>query len=276
MRLVADDDPAWVDGRRVRAAEATLALGDPAVQCGLGLFETLALRGPLVLDLDAHLERLLAGATRLGLSAPAPAELRRAVLSAAREEPLASGWLKLVLSGGGRLVVLRGALDPAEVGRPASAVILPWRRNPQDPLAGLKTLNYAANTLGLAHAASRGADEGLWLNTRGRLAEGSSSNVFVIRGRRVLTPAPREGILPGVVRAVAIDAARRLGYELTETRVRLPRLWAAGEAFLTSSLRGIRPLVRVDGRPVGDGSPGGSTRRIAQEVERLRAAIASA
>jgi len=276
MRLVADDDPAWVDGRRVRAGEASLALGDPAVQCGLGLFETLALRGSIVLDLDAHVERLLAGAARLGLSAPAPAELRRAALTAAREEPLETGWLKLLLAGGGRLFVLRGSLDPAEVGRPAAAVILPWRRNPADPLAGLKTLNYAANALGLAHAARCGADEGLWLNTRGRLAEGASSNVFVIGRRQVLTPALREGILPGVVRAVAIEAARRLGYEVCETRVRLPRLRRASEAFLTSSLRGVRPLVRVDGRPVGDGSPGGSTRRIAQEVERLRAATASA
>lgn len=276
MRQVADDDPAWVDGRRVRVAEACLALGDPAVQCGLGLFETLALRGPLVLDLDAHLERLLAGAARLGLSAPPKAELCRAALLAARDEPLDTGWLKLVLSGGGQLFVLRGPLDPAEVGRPASAVILPWRRNPADPLAGLKTLNYAANTLGLAYAARHGADEGLWLNTRGRLAEGASSNVFVISRRRVLTPALREGILPGVVRAVAIDAARRLGYELSETRVRLPRLARASEAFLTSSLRGVRALVRVDGRPVGDGSPGGATRRIAEEVERLRAAVACA
>jgi len=270
VRVPGAADCCWVDGRRVRVDEARLPLDDPAVQAGFGLFETLALRGGRPLDLEQHLDRLLAGAGRLGLPTPGREALRTGALAAAADGAPDPGWLKIFLVSGGRWIVFRGPMDAAEEGRSVTAVVLPWRRNPRGALAGLKTLNYAENLLGLEHARSRGADEGLWLNTRGHLAEGCTSNLFVLRGRRVFTPGERDGILPGVTRALVLAAAGRLGCPVHEGKLRLPRLHSASEAFLTSSLRGLRPLVAVEGRPVGDGRPGPLTRRLAEEVSRMR------
>jgi branched-subunit amino acid aminotransferase/4-amino-4-deoxychorismate lyase len=161
-------------------------------------------------------------------------------------------------------------MEASEEGRPASAVLLRWRRCPADALAGIKSLNYAHNVLGLEEAQRRGADEGLWLNSRGHLAEGCSSNLFLVRHRKVYTPSTRDGVLAGIVRSLAIQATRRLGLVLHEGKVRLSRLQHADEAFLTSSSRGVRPLIEFEGKPVGRGRPGPITGAIMAEVHRLR------
>jgi branched-subunit amino acid aminotransferase/4-amino-4-deoxychorismate lyase len=161
-------------------------------------------------------------------------------------------------------------MDPAYDGRPASAVLLPWRRNAQDPLAGLKTLNYAANRMGRAWAAERGADEGLWRNARGHLTEGCSSNLFVVEGRKLFTAAVADGILPGIVRGQVLGSARDLGVAIHEGKLRLRRLERAREAFLTSSLGGVRPLVRYAGRVLGSGEAGPLTRKLAERVALAR------
>jgi len=260
----------WLDGAAVPVEELRIPLADPAVLAGLGLFETLAVRSGRALDLEAHLARLEAGCGRLEI-APPPAALRPLLGEAVRAaECAACGWLKIIVTAGGRWIVACGPMDPADEGRPARAVVVPWRRNPADPLSGLKSLCYAANTVGLGFARRRGADEGLWLNTRGHVAEGCASNVFAVVGGRLRTPAPGEGILPGVVRSHALAAAGRLRLAAHEGRLRRERLARASEAFLTSSLRGVRPLVALDGRPIGDGRPGPVTRRIAGEVARAR------
>ena len=275
MRTPEATDPCWVGGRRRTAGEALLSLAHPAVQAGLGLFETLALRRGRALELDPHLERLLAGVARLGIAAPSRGDLYDTVVEAAGGDAPPLGWLKIVVVDG-KSFVFRGAIDPEQVGGSVSAVLLPWRRNEKGPLTGLKTLNYAGNVVGLEHARGQGADEGLWLNSRGHLAEGCASNLFVVRGSSLFTPSERDGILPGVVRGLVLEAARRLGRPIHEGRLRLPRLERASEAFLTSSVRGVRPLVRFEGRAVGSGEPGALSRRIAAEVERLRDSVQKA
>jgi branched-subunit amino acid aminotransferase/4-amino-4-deoxychorismate lyase len=155
------------------------------------------------------------------------------------------------------------------------AIVLPWRRNPQDPLAGMKTLGHAANVLALEEARRRGADEGIWLNVRGRVAEAATSNVFVVAHRRLFTPSLREGALPGIVRRQALALAREIGLTVHEGRVRLPRLAHGDEAFVTSSLRGIRPLVALDGRAIGRGEPGPVTRRLQALLASRRTVLAS-
>jgi branched-subunit amino acid aminotransferase/4-amino-4-deoxychorismate lyase len=270
VRIPSDESPAWADGHRVRPEQLAIPASDPAFQFGLGLFETLALRGGALLDFELHLARLGAACRRLDVPVPHDDLLRRVALEAATGQSAACGWLKIICTRGGRWFVFSGEMDPAEEGRVISAVTLPWRRNPDDPLTGLKTLNYAGSALGLEQARRREADEGIWLNTRGHLAEGCTSNLFVVDGRKLFTPSVRDGILPGVVRGLVLPAARVLGFLVHEGKLRPPRLGRAREAFLTSSLCGVRPLVRVDGRALGGGVPGAATRRIAAEVDKLR------
>jgi branched-subunit amino acid aminotransferase/4-amino-4-deoxychorismate lyase len=270
MRIPRPETVAWLDGRRVAAGEIRLPIDDPACHAGLGVFETLAVRDGRALDVQQHLERLAGGAEKLGMDPIDREALAQSIRQAAAAAPSARAWLKLMLTRGGRRLVLLGEADSADEGRSVSAVLLPWRRNPADPLDGLKTLSYAANVLGLEEARRRGADEGVWLNTRGHLAEACTSNLFVVQGRKLFTAGVGDGILPGVVRGLALRAARELGIAVHEGRVRLVRLERAREAFLTSSLTGVRPLVRFGGQPVGRGCRGRITEDIAQRVERMR------
>jgi branched-chain amino acid aminotransferase len=270
MSLPEPEGRVWMDGRWVPAPEAAVPLTDPSVQAGLGVFETVAVRLGRPLELPEHLTRLSRGAVALRVPLPEATALGEAAGTVASEVPGGYGWLKIVALRSGRCAVFGGTIDPAEEGRDTAAILLRWRRSPDDPLATLKTLNYAPFILGLEEARRRGAQEALWLNTRGHLAEGCSSSVFVVQGRKVFTAAPRDGILPGIVRGLVLRSARNLGLTVHEGKLRLRRLEMASEAFLSSSLRGIRPLVEFEGRPVGTARAGPITRAIAGEVARLR------
>ena len=104
----------------------------------------------------------------------------------------------------------------------------------------------------------------------GHLAEGCASNLFIVRRRALYTASACEGILPGVVRDLVLAAARAAGLLVHEGRVRVVRLQRADEAFLTSSLRAVRPLVRYAGRPIGNGEPGPITAMLGRAVARSR------
>lgn len=260
----------WMDGRMVHPEEATVGITDPSVQAGIGVFETVAVREGLPLDLPEHLARLRHGAGQLEVPLPDDATLAGAVRAVSGQVREAYAWVKITAIRTGRAVVYGGPMDPAEEGRAVSAILLRWRQNHADAITGLKTWNYASHILGLEEARRRGADEGIWRNSRGHLAEGCTSTLFLVEHRKIFTPALADGILPGITRKVVLDAARAQGCTIHEGKVRLKRLESADEAFLTSSLRAVRPLVTFDGKPVGKGVPGALTLALAKEVARVR------
>jgi branched-subunit amino acid aminotransferase/4-amino-4-deoxychorismate lyase len=142
--------------------------------------------------------------------------------------------------------------------------------------AGLKTLAYTDNIAALAQARRAGADDALFLDTEGHLCEATASNLFICTNGVIITPATSCGALPGITRAAVIELARAAGNAVQERVVHADELAGADEAFLTSSVRELVPLVRVNGTPVGSGAPGPITRRLrsayAQLVETERAA----
>ena len=227
MRLLDPERTVWRNGEPADSATIRLDLADPAIQHGLGLFETLAVRDGRCLDLDAHLDRLLSSAFDFLERTIEREAIRRTLQLAAAQKPHEPGWVKLIVTAGGEWVVFGGAVDPAEEGRPIRAVILPWRRGPAGPLSGLKTLNYGANVLGLRYARERSTEEGLWFNHRGRLLEGCWSNVFVWRQGRLYTPSIRRSFTVSAMRK------RNLGCTLVKSEgmrlvapIHIPRAYA--------------------------------------------------
>jgi branched-chain amino acid aminotransferase len=122
--------------------------------------------------------------------------------------------------------------------------------------AGAKVSNYLANLLAMREAKSRGAQEALVVDAHGHVVEGASSNVFVVAAGRLATPPEAAGILVGITRAHILSAARALGVPVEERALSPDDLWSADEVFITSSIRELLPVVRVEGRPVGAGVPG--------------------
>jgi branched-subunit amino acid aminotransferase/4-amino-4-deoxychorismate lyase len=114
----------------------------------------------------------------------------------------------------------------------------------------------------MLEARQAGADDVLFLDTAGHCSEASSSNLFLRTGEMLVTPPLTCAALPGITRALVFALARAQGLAVEERICELDELHAADEAFLTSSLRGIAPLVRVAGRAIGSGAPGDVTRRL--------------
>jgi branched-chain amino acid aminotransferase len=143
------------------------------------------------------------------------------------------------------------------------------RRNERAMTAGLKTTGYVDNVAALLEARRSGVDEAIFLDTDGHCSEATSSNLFVWTGHELLTPPPSCGALPGITRAAVLELAASMGIPAAEQAFDLEALYAADEAFLTSSLRGIAPLVKVDTHAIAAGVPGAITRRMADAYAAL-------
>jgi len=273
----------FLNGRLVAKDQARIDPADRGLLLGDGLFETLRSEGGRAAGLAAHLERLGRGAELLGIPIP-EIDLAAAVAEtlAANDLTGCAAALRITLTRGPGprglvppiephptlMIVAVASAPPSDA--PLRAVIAATRRNEQSPLAQLKTLNYLDNVLAKSEAEARGADDALLLNTAGRLACASAANLFLVRGRRLLTPPTGEGVLPGITRAEVIALAADLELAVTETPLEPDQLRSADEAFLTNSLMQIRPLVAVNDRPLADGTAGPVTQQL---QEAYRAAV---
>lgn len=277
----------WLDGDLVAPSAARIDPADRGLLLGDGLFETMRAVAGRVPLLDRHLARLRAAAAALGIPVPydaaAIAAASAAVLAANR---LADAALRLTLTRGPGP---RGLLPPPEPWptlllaafplppppAPARAILATvTRRNERSPLSRLKVLSYLDPLLALREAQGRGANEALLLNTADRLACAATANLFLIEpDGRLATPPPSEGVLPGITRGLVIELTRELGVGCVEAPLAPARLRSAAGAFLTGSLAGVRPLLAVDGRPIGTGAPHPLAQRL-QAAWRARLGIA--
>jgi branched-chain amino acid aminotransferase len=142
------------------------------------------------------------------------------------------------------------------------AVVGIRRNHPSALDPAIKSCNLLNNILAIREAQAQGAEEALLLNDRGELAEGSSTNVFVVKDGSLRTPPLAAGILAGITREVLFGLIQGLGLPLREEAIPLDTLSSADEAFVTSSTREAMPIRSLDGRPLGDGRPWPVTARV--------------
>lgn len=255
-----------LDGELREAGEAAVGPGDRGLTLGDGVFETIAVRGGRARRLDDHLARLAEGLRILGFSNPPEGEaLARAVARVIEANALDRGVLRLTVTRGtgARGVSTAGCGDPrvlvtAAEGlpemTPVTAVICrDVRRNDLSPASRMKSLSYLDNVLARREAEAQGAQEALLVNTRGRLAEASVANVFVVNRRSLRTPPISEGALPGVARKALLEAL-----DAVEEPIAITELEAAEEVFLTNSL-GVRAVTAIGGRKLPAGGDGALT-----------------
>lgn len=254
----------YLNGKLVEDGKAAIDPTDRGLTLGDGLYETIAVRHGIPLKASAHIQRLRAGAETIGLvHSFTDARLLGALGETIAANNLKHGVLRLTLTRGPGL---RG-LPPSPAAKPTLVIVAsPWpphmsgpvsavvatvtRRNEFSPLSACKTLNALDNVLARLEAIERGGDDAVLLNTRGFIAEATSSNLFAVIGGRLATPPVSEGALPGVMRRFVMDSMT------TDERPLTPDdLHAADEIFLTNSL-GVRALVSLDSRRIGVGAPG--------------------
>ncbi len=276
----------WLNGRVVPARAARVSALDRGLLHGDGVYDTWRTYGGRPFAVAAHLRRLAAAARVLGLPAPGSAavwEARTRLLL--RRSRLADAAVRLTLTRGAAgdapvptiaarptvlLTVRPLPSDLAQRQQDGVAVtLLPFPRDAGPPWGGLKLVGHASAIVGRRLAARRRADEGLYVTMAGEVTEGTTANVFVVERDALVTPPLAAGVLPGVTRALVLQLARGAGLGVREEAVLVRRLQRAREVFLTASTIEVCPVVRVDGRVVGSGTPGAVTRRLQAAYARL-------
>jgi branched-chain amino acid aminotransferase len=262
----------WLDGDLVEETEACISPADHGFLLGDGVFETLRSYGGRLPTLREHLERLASGAQVLGIWHPPLDELERGTGEVLVASGLANARIRITVTSGtgppglgrgeGPGTVLISAARLRAWPPTATAVVAPWPHDERNPLAGVKTTSRADTVMGLAYAREHGADEALFLNGRGDVCEATTANVFAVQDGNVATPPLSAGCLPGITREHVLRICAELGVEAGESDLPRAALHDADELFLTSSTRGVQPLVRVDETVVGDGPPGPLTQRL--------------
>jgi len=273
-----------IDGVIVAADAARVSVYDRGFLFGDAVFEVLRTYAGVPFALDAHLGRLRRSADRVALTLPVDegtlrAEVERAIAASRNPESYVrvvvtrgSGPLSLdpdTARGPLRVILVEPANPPAReaYATGVAAVTVHTRRAVDETAAvGAKVSNYLANLLAIREAKSRGGHEALVVDALGNVVEGASSNLFVVKAGRLQTPPEGAGILVGITRAFVLDAAAVLGIAVDEIDLRPEDLYQAQEVFITSSIRELLPVVLVDDRPVGSGTPGPVCRRLHREL----------
>ena len=282
----------WFNGRLEPADKALLTVTDRGFQVGDGVFETVRVSRGRALELSNHVSRLQASAEVLEISLPEDIE---AQLSGAIAQVVAANGLEDETQVAVRVTVSRGAVEGrALLPPPAVApnlVVQAWRveptapellkrglhvaisdirRDPASPLAAVKTISRAEFVYAQIQARKRGADEALLLTTNGLLAEATSASLFLLRHGKLATPSLDCGILNSTTRHWVISTGgAQLDLPVNEERLTPADLYGADEAFLASSVAGILPVTRADGRPIGTGMPGRVTMALRAARERV-------
>jgi branched-chain amino acid aminotransferase len=269
-----------LNGTLVETSSARIHPADRGLLLADGLFETLRVYDGRPFRLDQHLHRLAAGAALLDIPIPPANPLATAIAETLSANDHHDASVRVTLTRGPGP---RGLLPPGEVSptllitshpmadtnpQPLSACFVAARRNEHSPLSQLKTLAYLDNVLALRDAVEAGYDEALLMNTAGRLASGSRSNLFLVIEGVLMTPPASEGVLPGIARSTLLELAAQTGIASREAPLDPSDLNRASEVFVSNSLLELRHLTCVDDREFQPGPVGIELARLYAEMAR--------
>lgn len=270
----------YINGKLLDKEDAKISVYDHGLLYGDGVFEGIRSYSGKVFRLDEHLARLWESAKAIWLEIPiSRAAMADAVHSTLRANGLQDGYV--------RLVVTRGAgslgLDPNKTSDPQVIIIadrislyspelyekgleivtVSTIRNHAAALSPrIKSLNYLNNILAKIEGLQAGCSEALMLNQKGEIAECTGDNIFLVSRGELLTPSLDAGVLDGVTRRAVLELARGAGIVTRELSLVKHDVYVADECFLTGTAAEVIPVVKVDSRRIGDGSPGPVTREL--------------
>jgi branched-chain amino acid aminotransferase len=281
----------YLNGRLIPRFEAKLSPFDHGFLYGYGLFETMRAYNGHIFRLDSHLTRLRCSAESIGLThsilttEEGKQSLKAACMATLEANELKDARIRLTVSAGEgdmtpdsstcpspTILITAQNLVPLPLEKYETgfkAVVSFLRRNSQSPLSRLKSTCYMENVLARTAARAAGYDEAIFLNEQGYLAEGSSTNIFLVSNGELITPSFESGVLPGITRDAFLEIARTSNIKATERWVELNELIKAEEAFVTNSILELMPLTWFEGKPIGTGKPGQLTKELLAAFKKL-------
>jgi branched-chain amino acid aminotransferase len=270
----------YIDGKFYSETNAKVSVFDHGLLYGDGIFEGIRFYNGRVFRLEQHLERLWNSARSICLEIPMTRqEMTEALLETIRQNHLRDGYIRLVVTRGvGNL-----GLNPEQCKNPSVIIIVATialyhedfyrkglsivtvatrRSNPASLNPAVKSLNYLNNVMARIEANLASADEALMLNDAGNVAECTADNIFIIKHSEIFTPPITAGALQGITRSVVFDIAGEFDIKVIEADFTRHDIFVADECFLTGTAAEIVPVVKADGRIIGNGKPGPITTRI--------------
>jgi branched-chain amino acid aminotransferase len=273
-----------VNGRVSDQEHAVISVFDHGFLYGEGVYETLRTYNGQPFLFDRHMRRMRKSAGMVALDVPLTdaqidSRFRETMQAAGLGETGREAYIRILITRGvGELtydlaacpspsivIIVKPNVEPplAAFEQGVKASLVPIVRNhPGSVNPLIKSNNLLNNALAMQEAFRRGGFEGIMRNYKGELAECTQSNLFIVKNGAALTPPIDAGLLPGITREFLFEVGQDAGIPVREAVLRDEDLFGADEAFLTSTTREVLPIVKVDDRQVGAGTPGPITRAL--------------
>lgn len=277
----------YIDGKFFGERDAKVSVFDHGLLYGDGVFEGIRAYNGRVFKLKEHIDRLFYSAKAILLNIPrSHAEMMKAVVDTCRANRIRDGYIRLVVTRGPGTL----GLNPNRCKKPCVIVIadkiqvypeeyytrgmeivtVPTTRNLHSALnPAIKSLNYLNNILAKIEANNAGCEEAVMLNAEGFVAECTADNLFILKAGQLFTPPLSAGALYGITRGTVMDLAQEAGYKVSEPNLTRYDLFNADECFLTGTGAEMVPVVKIDGRVVGNGKPGRVTKKLTANYHAL-------
>lgn len=277
----------YINGKYYSKENAKISVFDHGLLYGDGVFEGIRVYNGRIFKLYEHTERLFESAKSIMLDVPMDNKaLVKAVVETARENAVKNGYIRLVITRGmgtlglnpftcktPQVIIIADkiALYPKKIYQEGMAVVtVPTARNATEAVnPRIKSLNYLNNILAKIEAMNAGTPEAIMLNSFGFISECTGDNIFIVKKEIIYTPSLYMGVLRGITRDTVMELAENLGFAIKQIVMNRHDIYNADECFLTGTAAEIVPVVKVDGRVVGDGKPGEVTRKLEKAFHQL-------
>jgi branched-chain amino acid aminotransferase len=270
----------YIDGKYFDEKTAKVSVFDHGLLYGDGIFEGIRAYNGRVFKLREHIDRLFYSAKAILLNIPmSHGAMMDAVVETCRRNKIRDGYIRLLVTRGvgglglnpkkckrGSVIIIADRIQlypDVYYERGLEIVTVPTMRNLHSALnPAIKSLNYLNNILAKIEANLAGCEEAVMLNADGYVAECTGDNLFIVKDGKMQTPPLSAGALYGITRSVVIEMARESGIDVSEPNLTRYDLFNADECFLTGTGAELIPVVKIDGRVIGDGKPGPVTKNL--------------
>jgi len=278
----------YLNGEFVPKEEAKVSVFDHGLLYGDGVFEGIRSYNGRVFRLDEHLQRPYDSAKVIRLKIPLSfEEMKEKILETLRLNKLSDAYIRAVVTRGvgdlgldpdkccdeGFVFIITDKIalyDDHYYINGLTVITVPTRRNIPEALnPRIKSLNYLNNILAKIEAKNGNVIEAIMLNSDGYVVECTGDNIFIIKNEAVYTPPTYIGALEGITRDAVMEIARNMGLKVEEKIFNRYEIYVADECFLTGTAAEVIPVVKVDGRIIGDGLPGKMTQKLTEEFRKL-------
>ncbi|NQT46064.1 MAG: aminotransferase class IV [Candidatus Omnitrophica bacterium] len=275
-----------INGKFCPESKAVISVFDKGFLYGDGAFETMRGYGGRIFRFEEHYRRLSWALEYLEIDISYDSgEIRDLIRQLMKKNFAKDAYIRVTVTRGSG----DGRIDIEDKSSPTVLIVVkpftPYdkkfcregmtarmsgiRRNDKSPVPQLKTLNYLEPILARREAREAGADEGILIDNQGRVMGGAVSNIFVVDDRGLVTPAEGYAILSGITRKAVLEIAKDMRMKAVESHISIDELLSAKEVFITNTLMEIMPVVEIDGKIIGNGKPGPTTKKISKAYKEL-------